>query len=94
MVAIKDVEMPKNCATCYISETVCEHKKTAFVRYSREDFTIPSDCPLVEIIACKDCEYCRYCRGDAVEGIEYLWCEKDSCAVSEDYYCTRAERRK
>lgn len=47
MVAIKDFGMPSCCATCFYDR--CEHKKDAFIRYSKEDFSIPSDCPLAEI---------------------------------------------
>ena len=84
MVAIKDMEMPLCCAECHISEVDCKHKKTAFVRYSRGDFARPFDCPLVEIVTCKDCKYWntndRYCR--------YIGNFTD-----EDFYCAGAKRR-
>jgi hypothetical protein len=49
-----------------------------------------NDCPLVEIVTCKDCDYCRF---ELVEGIPYYWCDKDNCATSEDFYCADGERR-
>ena len=38
-----DMDMPKNCVECKIE---CKHKVTAHIRYSREQFDIPQDCPI------------------------------------------------
>ena len=38
-----DKDMPKNCVECEIE---CKHKVTAHIRYSREQFSIPQDCPI------------------------------------------------
>lgn len=49
------------------------------------------DCPLVEIITCKDCKYYRedddtgHCTNHTCEDITF-WCH-------DDYYCADAERR-
>ena len=97
MIAIKDMEeMPNACtstqeilgdiavADCPLYN-VCKHRDTIRVNYK------PSDCPLVEIITCKDCKYYRedddaghctnHTHGDIV-----FWCH-------DDYYCADAERR-
>lgn len=95
MIAIKDMEMPSCCATCHVSEVDCKHKKTAFVRYSREDFAIPSDCPLVEIVTCKDCKHWKdsdgvYRRGVGAESK----CPINIKEVFEgNFYCKFGERR-
>ena len=46
------------------------------------------DCPLVEIVTCKDCKHCRF---ELVEGILYYWCDKDDRVTSEDFYCADGE---
>lgn len=95
MIAIKDVEMPKNCGECPM--TTCKGKDEPWnyvcsINLKDIDFNKTKraeHCPLVEIVTCKDCEHCKK---DMVEGIEYLWCKKDSCATSEDYYCGGGRR--
>jgi hypothetical protein len=85
MIAVKEMEMPKSCALCERFEGACKYTDFGDYQTKRN----PS-CPLVEIVTCKDC---KYCEKDMVEGIEYLWCTKDDCGTSEDYYCADGERR-
>lgn len=95
MIAIKDMEIPDCCATCHISEVICKHKKTAFVRYSIEDFAIPNDCPLVEIVTCKDCKYCELITDDLLYKGQYRCKRHCGQLVNKlDWYCADAERRK
>jgi len=89
MVAIKDMEMPKCCNECPFraNDYVCRLLDYAFScnHFKERNY----NCPLVEIVTCKDC---IYCRADVVEGIEYLWCDKDDYATSENYYCGGGKR--
>lgn len=90
MIAIKNMKMPNSCAECHISEVDCKHKKTAFVRYSRGDFVRPSDCPLTEIVTCKNCKHCYH----ITDAPKVLVCEKHNCQqVSKNFYCAFTERR-
>lgn len=84
-----DIKMPKNCVEC----------NNMGLRYSLSCELICSgcancgrhpNCPLVEIVTCKNCDHCRF---ESVEGIPYYWCDKDDRVTSEDYYCADAERR-
>lgn len=89
MIAIKDmVEMPKNCNECPYS---CDYCALTGEWVSDTEQIRDKNCPLVEIVTCKDCEHCRF---ESVEGMPYYWCDKDDRVTSEDYYCADAERRK
>ena len=94
MVAIKDLEMPNECSVCLLYEGENTHcKGGCFIPYFFGDSENKkhSDCPLVEIITCKDCKYYRNKDGDE-------WCTNHSIGdnkflVREDYHCADAERR-
>lgn len=96
MIAIKGMEMPKNCAECNI--TTCKGEDVPWnyvcsINLKDIDFNETDraeHCPLVEIVTCKDCDHCRF---ELVEGMPYYWCDKDDRVTSEDYYCADAERR-
>lgn len=89
MIAIKDVEMPSCCLwDCPLAREDGGACQLAGVRTS--DKERPKDCPLTEIVTCKDCDHCRF---ELVEGIPYYWCDKDDRVTSEDFYCADAERR-
>lgn len=89
MIAVKDMQMPLCCAECHISEVDCKHKKTAFVRYSRGDFARPFDCPLIEIITCKDCKHCDFDDSD-----QTFFCNTYGNIVCSSHFCSDGERRK
>ena len=87
MIAIKGMEeMPSCCRHCPCSDDLQCNLTTQY----NDLIGRPDDCPLVEIVTCKDCDYCRF---ELVEGIPYYWCDKDNCPTSEDFYCGNAERR-
>lgn len=84
MVAIKDIEMPMSCFGCPFA-TICTTEEGLNFRKR------PSDCPLVEIITCKDCNNCY----PDEDGRGYH-CERDSnvrFSVYGDFYCKDAIRR-
>lgn len=87
MIAIKEMEMPRNCLDCPVRNYRDDEGNRCDLTglYNREDC-----CPLIEIVTCKDCEHCRF---ELVEGMPYYWCDKDDRVTSEDYYCADGERR-
>lgn len=92
MIAI-DMEMPKNCAECqfgcitYNNNRKCKISESCYtvIFTSKER---PSDCPLKEIITCKDCK--NYLHIDGHDHLDY--CDQHGC-VSSNHYCADAERK-
>lgn len=104
MVTIKEMEMPKNCDECqfgcitYNNNRKCKISENCYtvIFTSKER---PTDCPLVEIVTCKDCkhwqrikDYHGRCKlfdevwkGNSLVPIEH--------GTNEEFYCQMAERR-
>lgn len=89
MIGIKDMEeMPKGCCEfnkdtdmvlhCPLYNS-CDKRTTIKVNFK------PVDCPLVEIITCKDCKHYR-------NGLEH--CTQYVMPTNDDFYCADAERIK
>lgn len=88
MVAIKGMEMPNACtstqetlgdievANCPLYN-VCKHRDTIRTNYK------PADCPLIEIVTCKDCKHRIGCK-----------CENLNLIVGDNGYCSNGERKK
>lgn len=93
MIAIKGMEMPSCCMMCdfckevpYTGELYCNITASDILNI-REKL---DDCPLVEIITCKDCEHnAKVCSKGYSEG----YCEMHECVVSDDHFCFLAERK-
>ena len=100
MIAIKNMEMPKGCQHCMYFR---KHLFGNGIDYSYScvlgatEFQMPwirqmeeraSDCPLAEIVTCKDCKYIRQ-----NEDNEY-YCDLSGGYYDPDYYCADGERRK
>ena len=98
MIAIKDMEMLKYCSywdietrkwiECPIYKSCKHHTSDIDVK--------PFDCPLVEIITCKDCKhYENILAGVYKDGSKKILhvCKEHERSVSEDFYCADAERR-
>lgn len=83
MIAIKGMKMPKSCIGCKIGDSVlnCPCKGSTLI-FDYQDKQHP-DCPLVEIVTCKDCKYCYENS-----------CDFDGWGVNDDYFCAKGERRK
>ena len=94
MVAIKGIEIQTDCKKCPFMATdgtdelrnpmmcVALWATKHEIKHCVEG-RILDDCPLVEVVACKDCKY-----ND--ENI----CTIDGCTVTDNYFCECAERRK
>ena len=90
MVAIKDMEMPTCCAECRMKKR-CEQ---GIAGGWREDKRV-DDCPLVEIVTCKECEHWKDSDGVYRRGIG----AESKCPINikevfeGNFYCADAERR-
>jgi len=97
MIAIKGMEMPKDCKNCQFAckhyefgeyYSFCEFDKSAMYKlHERLRNLLPkegksSDCPLVEIVTCKDCKY-NYENS----------CDFDGWGIDDDYFCAKGERK-
>lgn len=103
MIAIKDREIPKGCQKCMFFR---KHLFGNGLDYSYScvlgatEIPMPwirqmeeraSDCPLVEIVTCKDCKHCY----PDEDGRGYH-CEKsdtERIPTCADFYCIHGERR-
>ena len=108
MVAIKEMEMQTDCKKCPFmaidgtdelrSPMMCvalwatKHE----IKHCVEG-RILDDCPLVEVITCKDCKYWNkkeeYCKHLS----STMGWEEDECytvCTGEDFFCADGERRK
>lgn len=97
MIAIKDIEMPKNCADCNMATcngSVESWNYVCSINLKDIDFNESEraeHCPLVEIITCKDCKHCY----PDEDGRGYH-CEKsdtERIPTCADFYCIHGERR-
>lgn len=86
MIAIKDMEMPKCCVECPYFDDYCAltGKWESDTEQIRDN-----DCPLVEIVTCKDCKYngTMYCKCFMCDGNEYM------SYHNPNFFCADGERR-
>lgn len=86
MIAINGMKMPKNCSDCDLCRGhICKVTGTDIVANPKDN------CPLVQIVTCKDCKYYRNQDDDE-------WCTNHTIKdnkfwVKEDYFCADGERR-
>jgi hypothetical protein len=92
MLVIKDMELPKSCLLCPLIDNdgwySCDIKPEArtVIEYDQR----ANDCPLVEIVTCKNCKHLFH-----IEDVpKVLVCGKHNCQqVSRNFYCADGERR-
>lgn len=90
MIAIKGMEMPKECYMCPLLDG--EYGVCQIIGETKMDMTEEraKNCPLVEIVTCKDCKYLCCIEGAP----KVLVCGKHNCQqVSKNFYCADGERR-
>lgn len=93
MIAIKDMEMPKNCADCIATCNDSVEYWNYVCSINLKDIDVNESeraehCPLMEIITCKDCEHWHD------DGI-MTTCDKNiGNGFPKDYYCADAEKKK
>lgn len=95
MIAIKNMKnIPNRCIECGLkSGGYCYHKKPP---YNLNEFYLlkekPIDCPLVEIVTCKDCNNHGICKDRSdIDGARY--CPTLHTYTGYDFYCGDGERR-
>lgn len=100
MLIHKTMKMPTSCLSCWIAPT-CEVWVREKSKYKGYDNRL-DECPLEEVVRCKDC---YYCATEKSFGKEYLYCdafyehaEGDlvgvSLMVEPNHFCAWGERRK
>lgn len=85
MIAIKEMEMPKNCAECPFkaNDHVCGLLDCAFScnHFKERNY----NCPLIEIVTCKDCKHLSVTHSCNAS--------RDHRICPDDFYCANAERK-
>lgn len=85
MIAIKGMEIPTSCKECMLNNVdspwfgLCRTTGNNVIEY--KDSRHPN-CPLAEIVTCKDCKY-NYENS----------CDFDGFGIDDDYFCAKGERR-
>lgn len=90
MIAL-DIEMPKYCWYYDIDGNKkwkeCPVYKSC--KYHTSDIDVkPSNCPLVDIVTCKDCV-----KGHKYKNVDECYCDYLKDDVDVDFFCAEAERR-
>jgi hypothetical protein len=93
MIAIKGMEMPTKCSICpfnayyeNLGEYICEYVGKIIDKDERWEKKL-DDCPLVEIVTCKDC---KHWHDDGI----MTTCDKNiGNGFLKDYYCADGKRR-
>lgn len=98
MIAIKSIKnIPKSCILCNLLEHggYCYYKNPPYELNSRDILDErPKDCPLVEVVTCKDCKHwVKDLTSRVPDDKEYHFCPMIDFNTSEDYYCADAERK-
>ena len=93
MIAIKGMEMPKNCIECDhldLREALgCQLIYSGCANCGRH-----SDCPLVEIVTCKNCKHKVFLASDGKENTTYMCNKHCKNITNDDFYCKDGKRRK
>ena len=84
MIAIKEMKMPNNCSECNLTTRktwnyVCSINLKDI---DCAEIKKPKDCPLEEIVTCKDCKY-----------NDEDTCYIDGLEVCDDYFCANGKRK-
>jgi hypothetical protein len=95
MIAI-DMKMPKSCILCPFIDNdgwySCDVNPMAITDIGCEKRA--KNCPLVEIVTCKDCEHWeKLLSPQTPTNKEYHFCPMADCYTSYDFFCKDGERR-
>lgn len=100
---LKGIDMPKDCDDCMFnfyregdSCPACYLTKHIVIRKKKE--SIPTDCPLIEIVTCGECIHFHYDKPYIIQGIPVLGHEVcdfwgDGCKTNPNGFCSHGERR-
>ena len=98
MIAIKDMEMPTKCSSCLfnvyyenLGGYICEPVGKITEKDERWEKRL-DDCPLVEIVTCKDCKHSETFVNFECDIARF--CKKHRLQkVTDDYFCGDGKRR-
>ena len=102
MIAIKGMEMPESCIDCpFVKAEGTKFFCSRIMKYIDKDNlgNKHDDCPLVEIVTCKDCKHWDKCSvprvldEDDEDEKEYRYCHLEDFNTAEDYFCAYGERK-
>ena len=96
MIAIKNAEIPKNCAQCWYSKGVyCIYHDSDWVGDHQANQTKPEWCPIIELVQCKDCKWYKEEKGKI--GIGCCTCLKPAgdgqFICWSNWYCGDGQRK-
>lgn len=88
MVAVKGMKMPKSCIECLLFDD--EYGDCNVYGESKADVTEKraKNCPLVEIITCKDCSI-----GKRERSYSGKYCTYTGRITEDDFYCADGKRK-
>jgi len=96
MIAIKDMEMPKSCKECPMSYPVFGDGWETWCSFTNKNVATPNhNCPLVEIVTCKNCKYNAYQISTLKDEPTRICCQKNRHAIYPriDGFCADGKRR-
>ena len=85
MIAIKEMKMPNSCSECNLA-TRKTWNYACSINLKDIDCTEtkrPKDCPLVEIVTCKDCKHRKKVKDDWG-----YYCEYTNMVMDDDEFCS------
>lgn len=109
-ILIKGIEMPSDCMDCFLLNRNEEESDGSAadwycpVTQSWTDYPTAckgrtTDCPLKELIRCKDCMHFEYDHVEQIDGIPLIVAHEicmfwgDGCKTSENGWCFMAEAK-
>lgn len=99
MIAIKGMELPKSCAECgFVTDDMLGDATCVLLcdEWKDNENHRAENCPLTEIITCKDCKYYRRIELNSCDEV-ITFCEKHSdrnCRyTSPNFYCADGKRK-
>ena len=98
MIAIPNMDKPQSCEECRF--------RTCFIKVNLKKYTCwlsgeecgKTDCPLIEIVQCKDCKWFELDVWGELNGIPLIVAHEmckfwgDGCKTSQDGFCSYGER--
>lgn len=102
MIGIKGMEMTKSCAECsFVVDDMCGGATCILLcdEWKDNENHRAENCPLTEIITCKNCKYCEEVHYENEGEPPYVKLKCNSTRntrfyrVEEDFYCGDGERR-
>ena len=99
MIAIPNMELPKTCYDCdsdFASSFGCEEWWGWVFKEYKEKRS--PDCPLIDIVTCRECIHFHYDKPYIIQGIPVLGHEVcdfwgDGCKTNPNGFCSYGERR-